>query len=736
MPEKEAILTVSSPLIGQSSEKKLGTFLGVFTPSILTILGVIMYLRLGWVLGNEGLIRTLIIVVLANSITLITALSVSAVATNMRVGVGGAYFIISRSLGLEIGGAIGLPLFLSQALSVTLYAFGLAESIRFVWPGAPLVPVAAGIVVLVTIISLVSASFALKVQLPVMVCILLSLFSLGLGAYFSVETPVVIEPSPLSPGFWVVFAIFFPAVTGILAGISMSGDLKNPKKSIPIGSVSAVLAGFVVYLSVPVILAFSATREDLLTDSLIWIKIAKHSWLIFPGLWGAILSSAVGSILSAPRTLQALAFDRIVPSALGRLWGGTGEPYIAVLFTSGIALMCVLMGDLNAVAPIVTMFFLTTYGMVNLVAGLESLVGDPSYRPQLKIPWYVCLLGALGCFWVMFLISKIAFFAALIVEFFIWLFLRRRALETTWGDLRRGFWMALTRFALIMLKGMPDKPRAWRPNILLFAGDVSKRIDLIRFATWFGQNKGIVTVCNLLEGDLDSQVIDVHKLQREMDEIIESRYFTVFSEVNVVDDFERGILTITQANGIAGLTSNTLMFGWSKQPERLAQKLRIMRLVAKLHKSMILCSINPRRYYDRTKQIVLWWGGQQNNGDIMLLLAHLLSLNSEWSNAKITIKSIARSPQEQNETIASLDRMIPEVRIHCVREVFLVTMDVSIKDFIHQESRMADVVFLGLAEPSVGNELEYANRLIDLVSGLGTTIFVKNSSLFSGRLIG
>ncbi|MBN1551828.1 hypothetical protein JW979_10180 [bacterium] len=659
---------------------------------------------------------------------------------------------------MEIGGAIGLPLFLSQALSITLYSFGLAESFRFVWPEIPLMPTAAIIVVAITLLSLRSAAFALKAQIPIMIGIGLSIAALFSGVNFRLTDPALLTSShPESPGFWVVFAVFFPAVTGILAGISMSGDLKDPQKAIPRGAIGAVLVGFAVYMSVPFILTFAGPdmsdifkqypglqsvlkqntgfRELLRNDSLVWTRIASFSWLIFPGLWGAILSSAIGSILSAPRTLQALAMDRIVPKIFSVRSKKNGEPWVALLFSSAIALLTVLLGDLNVVAPILTMFFLTTYGMVNLVAGLESLVGDPSYRPQLKIPWYLSLIGAIGCFWVMFLINKFAFAVALLIESVLWFYLRRRALQTTWGDIRRGFWMAITRYALIMLKRFPEKPRAWRPNILLFAGDVEKRIDLVNFANWFGQNKGLVTVCNMIVGSIESNINKIETLKKSMDNFLEEQQLIAFSEVDVVQDFETGILDITQSNGMAGLESNTLMFGWTEKMDRLSSYLRIMRQVEQLHKSMIICRINPKTIYRRTKKIDLWWGGQQRNGDLMLLLAHLLSLNPEWHRCQITIKSIARSDHEKIETESQLDKMIPEIRIECKRIVYLVPPETNVLDIIHRESRSAEVNFLGLALPDPGFELEYAMRLKQIVDGLGTTVLVRNSSMFIGNLV-
>lgn len=400
---------------------KFGTFLGVFTPSILTILGVMMYLRFGWVLGNLGLPLTLLVLVAASSITFITGLSASAISTNMRVGIGGEYYMVSRSLGIQLGGAIGIPLFLCRTFSLTLYAFGLAESLAPFWPaewGEPPVQImAAVIIVFATAVAGKSANLSLKMQIPIMVAVGLSLLALFAGVFSGgIQSP---EMSPnyqrsAPEGFWYVFAVFFPAVTGFTAGVGMSGDLKNPKKSIPRGTILAVVTGFVVYFMV--LLALSVTAKvDGNTLALIdpsappvWSKIAFLGMvLIYPGLWGAILSSAFGSILGGPRVLQALALDKIAPRFLRRT-SKTGQPTIATWVTGGIALLAVLLGDLNAVGRWVTIFFLTLYVAINLSAITEKLVGDVSYRPTIKVHWIISLLGFGAAGVVMFLINPLA----------------------------------------------------------------------------------------------------------------------------------------------------------------------------------------------------------------------------------------------------------------------------------------------------------------------------------------
>ena len=729
-----------------TTRQKFGTFLGVFTPSVLTILGLVMYLRFGWVVGNVGLGLTLVIVVLASSITLITALSASAIATNMRVGAGGEYYMISHSLGLELGGAIGIPLFLCRTLSITFYSFGLAESVIFLWPAhrGPLPEyavqlVAAAVIVLITLVASKSAAVALKAQVPIMVAVGLSVVALAVGVFGGELRAPEWSPSFRSTdgGFWYVFAVFFPAVTGFAAGIGMSGDLEDPRRSIPRGTLWAVGTGTAVYLVVPVLLSITAklSPEQLAAAGVeTWTEVAVFGGLlIYPGIWGAILSSAIGSVLGGPRVLQALASDGLAPRFLARL-SPTGQPTVATWMSGAIALSAVALGGLNAVAQFVTILFLTLYILINLAAGIEKLVGDPSYRPTIHVPWWLSMLGALGTLVVMFLISPLACGLALVLETVLYLLLRQRALQKQWGDVRAGLWVAVARFALIKLRRHKSDPRNWRPHILLFTRDSAAQLPLARLACDFHHDRGVVTACKLVFGNLEEDWLDVADQRQQMDRIFEDAGLTVFSEVNMVADFERGAIDVTQANGFAGLQSNTIMFEWANNRDLRISQLRIMRAVAQAGKSTILARLDPSRNI-RRERIDLWWGGLQNNGDMMLLLAYLLRLSGDWKNARLVVHSVVSSEEERQAMQENLAKLIPETRIQAETELVIRRPGEKVAEIIHRRSHRADLVFLGLMEPPPGTEGEYADRLAELAEGLKTTIFVRNAGEFAGNLI-
>ncbi|MEO8353884.1 MAG: amino acid permease, partial [Chthoniobacteraceae bacterium] len=296
-------------------DSKFGTFGGVFTPSTLTILGVIMFLRFGQVVGEAGLIHAIVIVLSAKLITTLTGLSIAAIATNARVEAGGAYYLISRSLGVEFGGAIGVVFFLAQAVSVAMYVIGFTEAFLNLFPTSGLSPLATGTIVnaVVFICVFIGAGWTIKVQFGILAILVLSLIAFATGAVPDLSSEnfrANLQPEYLgNHGFFTMFALFFPAVTGIMAGVNMSGDLRSPRKSIPAGTLAAIGVTAATYLIMAFLFAASRPRGALQLNRFVMLDISASPALINAGIFAATLSSALGSMMGAPRILQALARD-------------------------------------------------------------------------------------------------------------------------------------------------------------------------------------------------------------------------------------------------------------------------------------------------------------------------------------------------------------------------------------------------------------------------------------------
>lgn len=709
-----------------ASSTGFGTFKGVFTPSILTILGVIMYLRLGWVLGNAGLVGTMIIVTLSSLVTFLTGLSISATATNMRVGIGGAYYMISRSLGLLAGAAVGVPLYFAQALGVSFYIVGFAEAAQGVFPSLSLVGI--GVVALIALgaLAVASADLALKTQGLILAMIVFSLICFFLGgppAQGFAEAPPV--PTELEP-FWGVFAVFFPAVTGIEAGVAMSGDLREPQKSLPLGTLAAVGVGWVVYIAIPIVLAAWIPREVLLSDSLVMEKVAAWGPAIVAGVWGATLSSALGALLGAPRTLQALARDRVVPEVLGRGHGVGNEPRIATAVTFGVAMVGVLAGDLNAIAPVLSMFFLTSYCFLNLSAGIEGLIGSPSWRPAFRTPWWVSMLGAAVCLGIMLVLNTLATFGAAVVVGAVYYLTGRRKLRAWWGDVRRGILVLMARFAIYRLAALPPDPRSWRPDFLVLTGAPKGRMHLVEFANAVNHGGGFLTVAAVLP-EQHASASRVGSLRQAISGYLERSHIQALVDVHIDHDVMEGAASLVQASGMGPLHPNTVILGVSQRPERLEGYSRLVLKVHRLGRNLVLMGTLEEADRRRRRRIDVWWGGQRKNAGLMLALGYLLQTSDDWDGCTLRIQTIVQDAGEGEHAMARLRALIASARIEAEPGVVL-SEGRRPFDVIQAASADADLTFIGLRAPDPDETVEqygaYYTSLLEATDGHGPTAYV------------
>ncbi len=683
-----------------------------------------MYLRFGWVVGNVGLMGTLIIVTLSTSITFLTSLSIASIATNAPVKGGGAYYMISRSLGLEVGGAVGIPLFLAQAFSVALYIIGFSESMVAIFPSLNIKLVGIVTTVFISLLSLFSTRAAIKAQFIILGVIALSLISFYFGHPIEDST---IElwgvPASESESFWLVFAVFFPAVTGIMAGVNMSGDLKNPARSIPRGTFLAVGTGYLIYMTIPIFLALRADASTLVSDNLIMQKMALWGFAIFLGVWGATLSSAMGSLLGAPRVLQALTADKVLPKELSFLGKPSGKeqiPRAATVATSIIALFLVIVGDLNMIAPILTMFFLTTYGTLNLTAGIEKLLNSPSYRPKFKVHWIFSFLGTIGCIVVMFLINALATIIAMVFIAGIYVWLRRRRLKTTFGDVRNGMLMQVARYALLMLSSREMDAKSWRPNILVFSGMPTKRWHLIDFAYGLAQEKGLITVATILP-ETNVSLQRVSDYEEKISAYLYEKNIKTLVKVTRAQDPFSGAVQLVSSYGLGSVTPNTILLGDTEENKNLKPYCEMITHFYESKRNVIILQNDFKLDYDEEKRIDLWWGGLKGNGGFMMIMGHLIKSSPHWRNTNICVKMVVSSEDAVESTREYLQHILDKMRVSFTHDV-IVSNGKKFWEIINQESKDSAMVMMGLKTPD-NNYSEYYQQLKNNTQPIKNKVF-------------
>ncbi len=635
----------------------LGTFAGVFTPSVLTILGLILFLRLGFVVGNVGLGTSLLILLLATAVSVLTSLSLATAASNLRLRGGGVYFLISRTLGIEFGGAVGLVLYAAMSISVAFYCIGFAEAAVALsgHESALMVrAVAAACLIVLLGFAWLGADWATRLQYVVMGLLVVALVSFVVGVVpeLSLDTTSSNLGRPAGGlGFWTTFAVFFPAVTGFTQGVAMSGDLRNPTRSIVVGTFAAVGVSTVVYAMAMLLLAGAATpltlREDTTT---IMGDLSLAPWTAQAGVIAATVSSAMASLLGAPRVLQRIAEDRIVPP-LRPFAAGAGpmsNPRRATLLSAGIGLVTVAAGDINTVAPVISMFFLASYGLINYASYFEARSAGTSFRPRFR--WFdprLSLAGAVLCALVVVAISPVTGAVAAFVLWGIYTYLQRQEIPERWSDSVRAHHYSEARRHLLALRKEVVSERDWRPCILAFVpNDPDNRARLLEVSTWLDGGAGFTTAVRVIEGSGPIDRRRARSVAQGLERELVAAKLPVFGRTVLAADLRAGVQAIVQAHGLGDVRANTVVFGRPDLSET-GQEGRhrygeILQECARFSTNVVIVHCDDDRWdglggtapADRT--ISVWWSDDRA-GQLMTLLAWLCTRNPEWAQATIEV---------------------------------------------------------------------------------------------------
>ncbi len=707
--------------------QKFGTA-PVFFTAISTILGAIMFLRFGFAVGNVGFLGTIAIILIGHAVTIPTAMAIAEIATNQKVEGGGEYYIISRSFGLVIGSAIGLALYMSQAISVAFYIMAFAEAFNtlfdyliasfampswLVWLLRQKQTVGIPALLGLTYIMLTKgADMGVKALYVVVATLGLALiaFFVGTTDYSQTHTfdamatvadkmevveiaspeqgAVTIQAdsfpvdtlgatsinqgqvddslaspnlspienssesssnSPLIPlGFFTVFAIIFPAFTGMTAGVGLSGDLKDPGRSIPLGTLAGTIVGMIIYFFMAYKLTTSASPHDLAdTSKLVMADIAWQGWWLIPlGLAAATISSALGSIMVAPRTLQAIARDHIFPASKVNQWLGKGtkekdEPFNASLVTIGIAAAFIMAGALDSVAQIISMFFMVTYGSLCLISFLNHFAADPSYRPRFKSRWVISLFGAVACFGLMFFMNAAyAFIAILMMVLLYFIIAHYNDDKKSMAVIFQGVIFQFSRQLQVFLqKADKEQNKSWRPSAIAFSGNTFQRLGAFDLLRWISQKYGFGTYIHQITGYLSRETNNEAKACKErlinMAELSESK---IYVDTLVSPSYTSSIAQVIQLPGIAGTENNLLIFEFSRSsPTSLTDIVDNFQLIKSVDFDVLVLGTSERGF-GLKKQVHIWLtASDYQNANLMILLAYIIIGHKDWKDAEIKI---------------------------------------------------------------------------------------------------
>jgi amino acid transporter len=733
----------------QFSNKRFGT-IPVFFTAISTILGAILFLRFGFAVGTLGFWGTFLIIIFGHMITIPTAFALSEIATNKRVEGGGEYFIISRSFGLNIGATIGIALYLSQAISVAFYIIAFTEAFEFIFKffadslniNLPRQVISIpSMLVLGFVILRKGANMGVKLLYIVVGVLFVSLLFFFIGkTEFSEINGYSIPAGNIRDmkDFFMVFAIVFPAFTGLTAGVGLSGDLKNPARSIPRGTITATIIGMLVYFAVIYKLTISVSAEDMLANQLIMSKIAFLGVFIIPlGLAASTLSSAIGSVMVAPRTLQALAHDSSFPSKKLNRWLSMGrksdnEPVNASLITVIIALIFVALGSVNAVAEIISMFFLVTYGSLCLISFLNHFGSSPSYRPSFRSKWYFSLLGFLVAIFAMFRINAPYAIASLILMTLIYSYINayhreREGLESLFANalfqMNRNIQVYLQRTA------NNKKARDWRPSAICISKDSFARVRAFQLLNWISYRYGFGTYLHRIDGYY-SKATRIQATE-ELSKLIETYDTTnnhVYVDTLISPSYTSALAQAIQIPGISGMENNMVILEYDKEkPENLQEIIENTGLIKAGNFDICLLA-SSRKDINFRNDIHIWIDTRYpENSSLLILLSFIISGHPDWRKSNIKIFETCRH-ENYEETRAGLTELVRTGRLPITEkniEIIKEEAGLTLKNLINEKSSTAALTMIGIDIQVLKRKGE---SVLTGYDGIGTILFINSHS--------
>ncbi|MFP4619832.1 MAG: amino acid permease [Bacteroidales bacterium] len=653
---------------------------------------------------------------------------------------------LSRSFGLNIGATIGIALYLSQAISVAFYIIAFTEAFEpfFNWvqanynitlPRQAISLPAMGLLSLVILKK--GANLGVKTLYIVVGILALALIMFFAGQTDYSETAragITQNPIRNFDEFFTIFAIIFPAFTGMTAGVGLSGDLRDPGKSIPKGTLMATFIGFVIYIFIALKLVYSANPSDLINNQLIMSQIAYGGSIIIPlGLAASTISSALGSIMVAPRTLQALGLDDAFPATglnrfLKKGKKESNEPYNAALATVMIAFVFVAVGSVNAVATIISMFFMVTYGSLCLISFLNHFGAPPSYRPSFRSKWVLSLIGFVFSIYLMFKIDTVYALVAIVLmialySVIVYYHKERKGLEAIF---RSTLFQINRNLQIYLQKTQRMKEKiSWHPSMVCVSDLSSDRENAFNLLSWISHKYGFGTYIKYIPGYLSSETYEQSK--QELKDLIEKTYYqssNVYVDTIISPSYTSAIAQIIQLPGISGLENNMILFEFEKKyPDNLRQIVENISLVrAAQYDVCVLGGSNKSPNY--REGIHIWIRKFDiTNINLMILLSYIIMGHPDWRTGSIRIFNIY-SDSSNDESKKQLINVVKNGRLPIsLKNIEFIKLDekTNPKEIINQRSYKAGLTMIGFLNEQLKHEGE---KIFMGYEKLGDVLFI------------
>ena len=683
------------------SIKKFGTFDGVLGRCLLCMFGVILFLRMGWIVAHAGIYESTLIVLLSASITFFTTLSLSAITTNGDISHGGPYFLISRSLGPEIGGVVGILFAFGNCVGIALHLVGFSVAVVDLYSNYisgsehwDTIFVSELSLLFLIIIAYHGVGWIIKFNLGLLFLMSVSIIVFIIGTFTTKPDTQNLGFTGYSSNtfndnlhskymdnydFVLITAIFFPSVTGCMAGANISGDLKNPSRSIPLGTMSAVFISTIVYIIIIWILGSTCLRSSdngkggLYNDYLIMSSISAFRPLVDMGIFASTFSSATSCFVAAPRILKTICDDGLLPFLN---WFGKGresdeEPIRAYIIVSIIAFITMLTGNINFIAPIVTIFFMLCYAFINYSVWAWSQSKSPGWRPQFKFYHpYISLFATIQCIILMVLIDWIITIITLFIGAILYKYIKSLKINKYWGSTIEAINLKTTcKMALKSQKSKPNHAKILKPLFLILNTSKDDTLQLFDLAAQLNFAQGLIIIGHVIIGDLNDPLImnKYIKLQKSCN--IQNLPKEIFNqcilETCIAKDFVTGSKYLFQLCGIGGIRPNCVLIKMSDIDHQNGIEDIPPIWLENVHTALsIECGVvlvpNHVRLIDNIDIIDIYW--LYDDGGLTVLIGYLLTLSPKWKQHKIRIMALDCLGFDDCNKLVSL---MNKLRINC-----------------------------------------------------------------------